>query len=159
EFQHLALGVHQLIGAAGHIAGQGGLLLFQLGLAALVFGLAGFQLGFGVVQLGFGFGQLGLGVGLLPLELGPGLVQLALGVLDQAFPAGFGPDGGDLLQAVRHRVHRGLVLVGVVVVGVRPGGLDVAGGVVVHFQGAVRDIDGQPQRAVAGGGAFGLIGK
>ena len=159
KVQHLGLGIHQLVGAAGHGVGQGGLLGLQLLQAAGVFGLALIQFGFGLVQLLLGVGQLGLGLGLLLFKGGAGLIQLGLGRVNEVIPPLGRLPGADGFQAVLDGVHRLPILVGIVVVLIGARHLDVAGGVVIHGQAAVRHIDGHPQGAVAGCGALGLIGK
>ena len=154
KFQHLFLAVHQLVGTALHGVGQGFLLLGQFRFACVQLGLGVIQLLLGIVQLLFRLGKFLLGLGLLVVVGLTGLGQLLVGGVDKLFPTLHTLGGADLLQTVRHLVHRLLVLLGIIIVLAGIFRLDITGSVVICRQFPVQHIGDVVQLTVAHGAAL-----
>ena len=154
KFQHLFLAVHQLVGTVLHGVGQGFLLLGQFRFACVQLGLGIIQLLLGIVQLLFRLGKFLLGFGLLVVVGLTGLGQLLVGGVHELFPALHTLGGADLLQPIRHLVHRLLVLLGIIIVPAGIFRLDITGGVVICRQFPVQHIGDVVQLTVAHGAAL-----
>ena len=154
KFQHLFLAVHQLVGTVLHGVGQGFLLLGQFRFACVQLGLGVIQLLLGIVQLLFRLGKFLLGLGLLVVVGLTGLGQLLVGGVDKLFPTLHTLGGADLLQPIRHLVHRLLVLLGIIIVLAGIFCLDITGSVVIRRQFPVQHIGDVVQLTVAHGAAL-----
>ena len=154
KLQHLVFAVHQLVGTVLHGFGQGFLLLGQFRFACVQLGLGLVQLLLGIVQLLLCLGKLPQGFGLLVVVGLTGLGQLLVGGVHELFPALHTLGVADLLQTVRHLVHRLLVLLGIIIVLTGIFRLDITGGVVIRRQFPVQHIGDVVQLTVAHGAAL-----